>query len=184
MRRSSLAAPVLVVRLLAALLLATSVLSFASATTYRELSLDQLISRAEVGFFGRVTEISVIVQGQEPYTQVRFEVLRALTGDDTPAALTLTFYGGTLPNGRSLTVEGMPTFSRGDEVIVMAYNAPYYSPIVGFSQGLWRATPNGFRDLSGQLLSLNGAGRLVRGGQGSEQAAVLDELETRLGATP
>ncbi len=168
--------------ILAALLFVVPALSFASATTYRELSLDQLISRSEVSFFGRVTEISVIVQGQEPYTQVRFEVLRALARGDTPAALTLTFYGGTSPNGRSLTVEGMPTFSRGDEVVVMAYNAPYYSPIVGFSQGLWRATPNGFRDLDGRLLSLNNAGRLVRGGSGSEQAAVLDALETRLGA--
>ena len=96
--------------------------------------------------------------------------------------MTLTFYGGTLPNGRSLTVEGMPTFSRGDEAVVMAYNAPYYSPIVGFSQGLWRTTANGLRDQNGRLLSLNDAGRLVRDGEGSEQAAVLDELEVRLGA--
>ena len=69
---------------LAALMLSVPVLSFASATTYRELSLEQLISRTELGFFGRVTEVSVVVQGGEPYTQVKFEVLRALTGDDTP----------------------------------------------------------------------------------------------------
>ncbi len=171
---------------LTALILTTLTLSFASATTYRELSLEQLVSRAELGFFGRVSEIAVQVRSGEPYTQVTFGVLRALTGDLGASAegdtVTLAFYGGTLPNGRSLSVEGMPEFSRGDEVLILAYDAPYYSPIVGFSQGLWRATPNGFRDLSGRLLSLSDAGRLLRDGEGSEQTAVLDELEARLGA--
>ena len=174
---------------LATLMVSTLTL-FASATTYRELSLEQLVSRAELGFFGRVSEMSVEVRGGEPYTQVTFSISRALTGDfganiggategDT---VTLAFYGGTLPNGRSVSVEGMPEFSRGDEVLILAYDAPYYSPIVGFSQGLWRATPDGFRDLDGRLLSLSDTGRLLRDGEGSEQTAVLDELEARLGA--
>ena len=179
---------------LAALLLGFT-LSFASATTYRALTLDELIGRTELSFFGRVSALDVTPQAGEPYTQVTFEVLRRLTGDlgsgDTAAAtgaetdtVTLSFYGGTLPNGRSVTVEGMPEFNRGDEVLVFAYNAPYYSPIVGFSQGFWRATPDGFRDLNGRLLSLNDDGNLLRDGEGSEQTAVLDELEARFGEVP
>ncbi len=164
-------------------------LGFVSATTYRELSLDQLIARAELGFYGEVSQTAVQVEGGEPYTEVTFEISRSLTGepgdpesdtDTATATVTLSFYGGTLPNGRSLSVEGMPEFSRGDEVLVLAYDAPYYSPIVGFSQGLWLTTPDGFRDLQGRLLSLNDAGRLLRDGEGSEQAAVLDALESRL----
>ena len=179
--------------LLAALIVSLT-LSFASATTYREMSLDELVSRAELSFFGRVSALDVTAQAGEPYTQVTFEVLRPLTGDLSATAdaaagasantVTLSFYGGTLPNGRSVKVEGMPEFSRGDEVLVFAYNAPYYSPIVGFSQGFWRATPTGFRDLDGRLLSLDDAGNLLRDGAGSDQTAVLDGLEARFGEVP
>ena len=171
-----------------------SILSFASATTYRALTLDELIGRTELGFFGRVSALDVKAQGDEPYTQVTFEVLRRLTGDLSSAAgsdtgsntetLTLSFYGGTLPNGRSVKVEGMPKFNRGDEVVVFAYNAPYYSPIVGFSQGFWRATPDGFRDLDGRLLSLSDDGSLLRDGEGSDRTAVLGALEARFGEVP
>lgn len=166
---------------LLAALLALATFGGALATTYRELSLDELVDRAELGFFGAVSEISVEAREGEPYTQVTFSVTRSLTGEleDT---VTLSFYGGTLPNGRTVEVEGMPTFARGDEVVVLAYDAPYYSPIVGFSQGLWRATPEGFRDGTGRLLSLNDAGRLVRDGTGAERAAVLDALGARLEA--
>ena len=190
---------------LAALLLGFT-LSFASATTYRALTLDELISRTELGFFGKVSALDVTTQAGEPYTQVTFDVLRRLTGDlgapgDTSTAtstntaaataagtgtdtVTLNFYGGTLPNGRSVKVEGMPEFNRGDDVLVFTYNAPYYSPIVGFSQGFWRATPGGFRDLNGRLLSLSDDGNLLRDGEGSDQTAVLDELEARFGEVP
>lgn len=170
------------------IVLAALLLGFATATTYRELSLDQIVNRAELGFFGRVATVAVAVQEGEPYTEVTFDVLRRLTGeaagfvtDAETSSVTLSFYGGTLPNGRSVTVEGMPKFARGDEVLILAYDAPYYSPIVGFSQGFWRATPTGFQDMNGRLLSLSDAGRLLRDGPGSEQTAVLDALETELG---
>ena len=162
-------------------------LSFASATTYRELSLDQLLGRAELGFFGEVSQLTVREQAGEPYTQVTFDVSQMLTGEPTNAVdntVTLSFYGGTLPSGQGVKVEGMPTFNRGDKVLLLAYNAPYYSPVVGFSQGLWRATPDGFRDLNGRLLSLNDAGNLLRDGTGSDQTAVLAAFATRLGLAP
>lgn len=166
---------------LLAALLALATFGGALATTYRELSLDELVNRTELGFFGEVSEISVEAREGEPYTQVTFDVTRSLSGalEDT---VMLSFYGGTLPNGRTVEVEGMPEFARGDEVVVLAYEALYYSPIVGFSQGLWRATPEGFRDAAGRLLSLNDAGRLVRDGTGAERTAVLDALAERLEA--
>ena len=163
------------------LLLIALLLGFASATTYRELNLGELVARAELGFFGTVSEIATTAREGEPYTRVTFTVSRPLTGE-LDEAVTLAFYGGTLPDGRSVEVEGMPRFARGDEVVILAYDAPYYSPIVGFSQGLWRATPDGFEDQAGRLLSLSDAGRLLRDGEGSEQTAVLDALATELGA--
>lgn len=163
------------------LLVIAVLFGFASATTYHELTLDEIAARAELGFFGTVSEVATTVREGEPYTQVTFTVLRPLTGEPGET-VTLAFYGGTLPNGRSLEVEGMPRFARGDEVAVLAYDAPYYSPIVGFSQGLWRATPDGFEDQAGRLLSLSDAGRLVRDGEGSKQTAVLDALEAQLEA--
>lgn len=163
------------------LLTALLMLSFASATTYRELSLDELLARAELGFSGTVSEIAVEPREGEPYTQVTFTVSRPLTGE-LEETVTLSFYGGTLPDGRSVEVEGMPEFARGDEMLVLAYDAPFYSPIVGFSQGLWRATPEGFEDLTGRLLSLDDAGRILRDGEGADRTAVLDALAARLEA--
>lgn len=161
-----------------ALTLAAS-LPVASATTFRELSLAQLIDNAELGFRGTVSQTVVEERDGEPYTEVTFSVARALTGEVGETA-TLSFYGGSLPNGQTVEVEGMPEFARGDEVLVLAYDAPYYSPIVGFSQGLWRATPDGFRDEQGRLLSLGDAGELLRDGEGSDQNEVLDALEVEL----
>lgn len=158
-------------------------LGVASATTYRELNLDELIARAELGFFGAVSEVTVEARGNEPYTQVTFTVSRPLTGSPGER-VTLDFYGGALPDGRTVKVEGMPEFVRGDEVIILAYDAPYYSPIVGFSQGLWRATPDGFEDGTGRRLSLSDAGRLLRDGEGGERTPILDALAARLERAP
>ena len=165
---------------LATLTLAVS-LSLASATTFRELSLAQLVDNAELGFLGTVSQTVVEERGGEPYTEVTFSVARALTGEVGENA-TLSFYGGALPNGQTVTVEGMPEFTRGDEVLVLAYDAPYYSPIVGFSQGLWRARPDGFEDEVGRLLSLNDSGTLTRDGEGGERNDILSALEARLEA--
>lgn len=158
----------------------------ATATTFRELSLDELFNRAEISFYGAVREVTTENRQGEPYTLVTFEVTRPL--GSAPAEATegeaptvqLAFYGGTLPNGQTVSVEGMPEFTLGDEVLVLAYDAPYYSPIVGFSQGLWRRTPGGLEDTVGRTLSLNAAGALVRGGDNTDVQAVLGAVQTRL----
>lgn len=161
------------------LLLLLALSPFASATTYRDLSLSELIARAELAFFGAVTEITVEDRDGDPYTVVTFRVSRPLLGE-LEETETLAFYGGELPDGRRLEVEGIPTFISGDEVLILAYDAPYYSSIVGFSQGLWRARPEGFEDEVGRVLSLNDSGELTRDGEGSDRNNVMDALATRL----
>ena len=162
--------------LVAALALLTAACAF--ATTYAELTLDELTTRAETAFYGTVSEVNVEERDGDPYTVVTFDVTRALTGELGETA-TLAFLGGTLDDGRSLVVTGMPQLSLGEEVIVFAYDAPYYSPIVGFSQGLWRLSEEGFRDETGRVLSLNEAGEVTRDGAGAGTDALLDALVTR-----
>ena len=150
----------------------------ALATTYAELNLDELTTRAETAFYGTVSEVNVEERNGDPYTVVTFDVARALAGE--PGETTdLAFLGGSLEDGRALVVTGMPQFGLGDEVIVFAYDAPYYSPIVGFSQGLWRLTEAGFRDETGRVLSLDEAGQLVRDGTGAGTDALLEALAAR-----
>jgi hypothetical protein len=90
--------------------------------------------------------------------------------------LSLSFYGG-----EPVVVTGMPHFAPGEVVFVLAYNAPYYSPIVGFNQGLWRLGPRGFEDERGRLLSLGEAGELVLEGEGAADEEILTALRQALG---
>ena len=150
----------------------------AFATTYAELTLDELTARAETAFYGTVSAVNVEERDGDPYTVVTFDVTRALTGEPGETA-TLTFLGGALDDGRSLVVTGMPQFDLAEEVIVFAYDAPYYSPVVGFSQGLWRLSEAGFRDEAGRVLSLSEAGEVTRDGAGAGTDALLDALAAR-----
>ncbi|ADI14667.1 hypothetical protein [Truepera radiovictrix] len=171
------------------LLLGLALSASATATTFRERSLDELFRAAEIGFYGTVRELSTENRGGDPYTLVTFEVARAFRGVPEGAAgeaptVQLAFLGGTLPNGQTLSVAGMPEFALGDEVLVLAYDAPYYSPIVGFSQGLWRRTPSGLVDPFNRTLALSAAGTLVRGGDDTDVQAVLAAVQRRLSGAP
>ncbi len=177
-----------------ALLLGFLLASLATATTYRDLDLDTLLQKAQLGFYGEVAEISVEDIDGEPWTRVRFDVRDALIADDTPdeagengedgggeegSSRELLFYGGELP-GVTLNVTNMPQFSVGDEVIVLAYDARYYSPIVGFNQGLWHLDAGGFRDPQDRVLSLDPDGALLRDGAGAGTAELILALQQAL----
>ena len=169
-----------------AALLAT-LLGSAFATTYKALTLDEMLAKTEIGFYGTVSEVAVEDRGGDPWTLVTFEVSDALTGI-TPLSsgettqVTLAFYGGTLPSGESLLVSLMPQFSVGEQVLVLAYDKELYSPIVGFRQGLWRNSTLGLRDESGRLLSLDADGNLTLDGEGSDVDSLLNKLRDLLEA--
>ncbi len=153
----------------------------AMATTYLALTLDEMLERAELAFHGRVLERATEARDGEAWTLITFEVLSAWRGSQG-GEVTLGFYGGTLEGGVSVAVSGMPELAVGDEVIVLAYDAPYYSPLVGFNQGLWRLTARGFERESGELLSLNEAGELTLDGDGAAIDELLAALRSRLEA--
>ncbi len=160
-------------------------LGWAAATTYRVLTLDEMLAQTQIAFYGEVVEVTPEAREGEPWTLVEYRVLEPLSGltaeDET---VTLAYYGGTLPSGESLTVSLMPRFEALERVLVLAYDADYYSPIVGFRQGLWRETPLGLRDETGRLLSLNEDGELALEGEGGDAEALLEAIRTRLEEQP
>jgi len=137
------------------------VLSFAFATSYQSLDLETMLSNSEIAFYARVESINVIEKDNQPWTQVNFEILEPFKGlAEDRTLLTLEFLGGDLGSS-SLQVQLMPSFSEGETLVIFAYDAAYYSPIVGFRQGLWREIETGFISEMGSYLGLDAEGQLA-----------------------
>jgi hypothetical protein len=155
-------------------------LSSAFATTYKTLTIDEMIAQTDIAFLGTVSSIETIDRDGEPWTRVTFTVTEPLLATEKDATVTLTFYGGTLSNGVSVTVNLMPQFQEQEEVLILAYNDELYSPIVGFRQGLWRNATLGLRDEIGRALTLSEDGALTLGGSGGSTADILRTLKQAL----
>lgn len=146
------------------------------ATTYNDLDLPTMLAAGDLVFYGTVSELSVAEEEGEVWTVVTFDVLETLRGGDETSRV-LRFYGAP---EEAVTVVGMPRFAVGETVLVLAYDAPYYSPIVGFNQGLWRLGVRGFEDVRGRLLSVGEDGALALTGEGGDDAAILTALRLAL----
>lgn len=165
----------------------------AHATSYLELTPDQMLDKAAIVFVGKVSDTTVKLLSGQPWTQVTFDVETPIEGVPTDAngnakgPVQLSFLGGNAAIGPSLTVSGMPQFQNGDRVLIFAYHQDYASPIVGYRQGLWRVTAAGLVDEDGRQLSIDDNGNLVAGGSGAALQDVVDAIRTLLGskaATP
>jgi hypothetical protein len=161
-------------------LLLSAFCAVANATTYTTLTLEEMIAKTDIAFLGEVTSLETIDQNGEPWTRVTFRVIEPLLGTEADANVTLTFYGGTLSNGVSVTVNLMPQFQEQEEVLILAYNEELYSPIVGFRQGLWRNRTLGLRDEIDRALTLNEDGTLSLGGSGGSTADIIRTLRETL----
>lgn len=175
-----------VITALLALLLAGTAL----ATTFVELPLPLMIERAELALHGTVSSMSTEMRGDEPWTEVTFSLIRNFLADEADATdevedlLTLSFLGGSRPDGSTVTVELMPLFAEGDEVLLLAYAGDYYSPVVGFNQGVWWLQPDGqWQDFLAVPLGVDEVtGSLQQGAAGTRDqvvAAFADELGRR-----
>ncbi len=170
--------------LVASLLLVTGLPALAS--TFRLLELPEILAEAEVAIHGVVRSSDALLLEGDPWTRVTFEVLTLLADSAEERVqdgmLTLDFLGGSA-SGIQLSVALMPQFTPGDEVLLLAYDEPYYSPVVGFNQGLWLLGENGdWRDATGESLGLDEDGELQRGAAGDAQSvvsALLTTLEDR-----
>ena len=175
--------------LAAALVLATGA---AVATTYVQLTIEEIVAAAEVGFHGEVLDVAVEERDGLPWTVVTFRIERDLVGAASPAdggeptplepgtTIDLAFLGGTLPGGPSLAVALMPAFSPGEQVVVLAYeDTNAASPIVGYRQGLWRVEDDILADEDDVPLGLDGE-VLGRGAPAAPLGAVLDAVAAAL----
>lgn len=167
-------------RFLSALLVVTIVAPLAAATTYLPLTVEEMLERAEIAFVGVVETVRVEDRAGEPWTVVAFRVEEAFLGAEKDA-LELAFLGGELPSGRSLAVSGMPRFEEGERVLLLAYDEPAYSPVVGFAQGLWRERGGAFVDEADRPLGLGAEGRLEPDGPAAATEDVLAALRARFG---
>lgn len=159
------------------------VCSLVYATSYDALSFEQMLARAELAFYGVVIGSTVIEQDGEPWTQVSFEVLESFRGlDEDAVSLELLFFGGQT-EAATVQVSLMPVFQEAEKVLVFAYEAQYYSPIVGFRQGLWRESENGFRSETGEFLSLE-EGTIVLSGNGLSPLDLLSNLRQAFEVEP
>lgn len=165
-----------------ALLLGLLLSTGAWATSYRELSLSEMLERTQIAFLGTVSSLRVEERQGEPWTVVEFEVDRAVDGvSGDGGRLELEFLGGELP-GEALRVNLMPGFEVGEQVLLFAYDEEYISPVVGFNQGLWRRGDDGLLDDRGRRLGLDDEGRLTIAGVETDLDLILDAVERELEA--
>jgi hypothetical protein len=115
----------------------------ALATQVRELSLAEMARSAGPVFSGRVTAVQPDQVHGLPVTRVTFQVVDGLKGV-TGGATTLTFLGGGNSGQFTRIVLGMPTFSVGEDWVMLVYppseiglTAP-----VGLYQGAFRVNGN------------------------------------------
>jgi hypothetical protein len=164
---------------LALLLLAAS--GTAVATSVLERSLATLLQRAELRVYGDVVSVAGERDADgEIWTTVTVEVVRDLDrpdDPDAPATHELRFLGGTLPDGRTAVLDGLPVLEEGDRVLVLAYlDEGLASPVAGGWQGWWRVGSEGLTDREGRVLGLD-QGVLRLGGPERDVDAVLDAIE-------
>jgi hypothetical protein len=155
------------------------------ATTFIELSLDEMLVKAETAFHGTVSSVQPVQRAGESWTEVTFRIRQSFLADGSDAAesVSLLFLGGTAPDGTQVTVELMPAFTEGDEVLLLAYAGDYYSPVVGFNQGVWWLQPDGeWLDITGRPLGVDPETSALTREGGSAPEQVTAALAAALGA--
>ena len=147
--------------LLVALFLLTSA---AQATTVLRVTFSEAVDRAELIAVGTVSAVEETwdARSELPFTLVTVsdvDVLKDDAGRSDRDNLTLSFLGGSSPDGSVLEIVGMPRFRLNEQVVVFsAGNGVVMCPLVGWWQGLYRV----IRDAERNVLTVTDhAGRRV-----------------------
>ena len=130
----------------------------ANATTVIPPTFDELVSRAEVIFEGKVTGVQSqwIGQGAEHriVTFVTFKVDDSLKGNPG-ASYSIRMLGGTV-DGRTMEVTDSPKFKVGDhDVLFVENNGSQFIPLVGIQHGRFRVQ----KDQAGRDVLVTGDGQ-------------------------
>jgi hypothetical protein len=138
-----------------------------SATSYLAVTFEELVAKADMIFVGDVLDVRPFVdsspEGSVIKTRVTFVVRDGLWGTTSTLEI-LEFFGGEVGDV-GMRIAEMPTFRPGDRRLVFASRERSINPIVGFTQGLMRLTPDAtgadvMETASGQALTgTNDVGR-------------------------
>ncbi len=108
------------------------------ATSISQLSMDEILARADLIFQGRVLAIEgrKAAKGRLYYTHVTFAVEDVIKGQQDKETLTLRFMGGAV-SGRGLKVAGVvyPQLDERGIYFVAANHDKRANPLLGWSQG-------------------------------------------------
>ena len=161
----------------------------AFATTVQKLSLQELTKKSDSIVMARVDDaVSAWDAGhKEIYTTYTLHILQPVKGRKDETTVTLRQIGGTVDNIASI-VPGMPSFTKGEEVIVFLTqkDAAGYPWVMGLQQGKYSIVEkNGAKvvrnDIAGtELLSKSGQKTESTTAPDQPLGAFLDGLKTTL----
>ncbi len=120
-------------------------LACARATTLQQLSLDDMIRQSTGIVRAKVTGSSSALRGQNIYTYYRLQILETAKagGNQGTSEIDVAVPGGTA-NGMREVVVGAPALTTGSQYVVFLWTSRSgLTQIIGLSQGLFLAVPDG-----------------------------------------
>lgn len=124
------------------LLAGLAAVMLARATTLQQLSLDDMIQQSTGIVRATVTGSSSGLHGQNIYTFYRLQILETAKGAGS-REIEVAVPGGAVNGKREMAV-GAPTLAAGSQYVVFLWTGRSgLTQIIGLSQGLFLATPDG-----------------------------------------
>lgn len=167
--------------------------SLASATTVQKFTISDLAKKSETIAVARVDDVSSRWDDnhKEIYTYISLKVLDGIKGSRKNDVLTIRQIGGSA-EGKISVVPGMPTFNKGEEVVVFLSpkDRAGYPWVMGLQQGKYTVSmdANGFKqvrnDVDGlKLMAPNGSVDEAKPAAGQPLTSFLDGIRSDLGAS-
>ena len=164
--------------------------SLAGATTVQKFSISDLAKKSETIALARVDDVSSRWDDnhKEIYTFISLKVLDGVKGSRKNDVLTIRQIGGSVDNVISV-VPGMPTFAKGEEVVVFlsAKDRAGYPWVMGLQQGKYSVSTdgNGFKQVRNEVdglktVALNGSVDEAKAAAVQPLASFLDGIRTDL----
>jgi hypothetical protein len=131
------------------LLASLAALACARATTLQQLSLDDMIQQSTGIVRAQVTGSSTGLRGQNIYTYYHLQILEsAKSGSHGIREVDVAVPGGTV-NGMRQVAVGAPELTPGAQYVVFLWTSRSgLTQIIGLSQGLFLAIPDGSGKIS------------------------------------
>ena len=133
--------------------------SLAGATTVQKFSISDLAKKSETIALARVDDVSSRWDDnhKEIYTFISLKVLDGVKGSRKNDVLTIRHIGGSA-EGKISVVPGMPTFTKGEEVVVFLSpkDRAGYPWVMGLQQGKFTVSTddNGFKQVRNDIVGL------------------------------